>query len=234
MKFQIDENVNSILADFSRQFVIAERTRVQPAIRIFLKPAGYPVNSIHLCIAEDFKLLVVVVGQERIEEKSRRMIPEIRRNIPHAKPSLRISFIGVRHDSTSQRLAVTLVPDFQFVINDFGVGLVIVEAIHQIAVKIRHIGPEFHGTSIGGDRFRQPAHVLERTAEIVPGRRVIRSELQSISNTTAAGSGLLTNRKVQPRLFRELKSSGLRSTALANAAAASADRVALFNARPRL
>ena len=66
---EIDENVDLVFADALRKLLIARPHCRPPLVRQRLQSLGDRIGMQHVAVAEDFKRFMVVMGENRLDEK---------------------------------------------------------------------------------------------------------------------------------------------------------------------
>ena len=95
---EIDEDVDSILADASRKRIIVIARDPLEAVGELNKPRRGVISPIAVVVADDLGALMVMMRQQRQKETRHRMPPEISGNIGDFQPAIGVADVEVRQN----------------------------------------------------------------------------------------------------------------------------------------
>ena len=92
---KLDQDVDLIFADLGGGLLVVQTGDVAPAARRIFACAGDGVRIRRIRVTSDLKLLMIVIRQQRFDEKHHRVVAEISRKISDAQSAIRIEIIRV-------------------------------------------------------------------------------------------------------------------------------------------
>ena len=166
----------------SRDFRVGLPGDLAPMIGDSLQSLGGRVRLEHAGIAKHLELLVVVRGQDRLDEEIDGVLVKVRRDIADPQSSIGRAVVLVRRGSTRQRLGVSLAP-FHVLVEQLlcVVSAHEVEGIQQVAVLHRIVRPQCQRLAITLDGFFGPALRVQGDGHVSEQRAAGRAQLESVA-----------------------------------------------------
>ena len=145
----------------------AQSGNIPPRVGIGPELCGDRGRDLHLGIAEDLEILMVVRREQRHHEERLGMVPKVGRHIADPQPSPGRAIVAVGRDRLRQRGGMPRVPAEVFLIDRLRiVPRRELQSIEQVAVGLHVIGLHLQRPPASGDRLIQVPLVLHRDAQV--------------------------------------------------------------------